>query len=396
VLTLEVVPFLGITSMPYLATVHPEVVYKGCWIYHTSTSGRKYLCTATNLEAVVFLGVLSLLGTFASSRLWPIVRYYLQPGVQLPDPDSRFLKLSQKEAIKELWYHIQALRRELSAVWSAKGGEYWRKIKSSIGTLKGNTGQVQALPHGMSANVPIRFGICAAITSASFLVLDIFIPFFLGEGLQEQAVVLAYRSPSPSTEGLDNGFGDYLTDKSMRSRVYWDSVRCLDEQLHWAGEPYCIRLRDDLPTYHKRQLSLSLLSEDYHQALVQHGDPKHPALKLAQNLTVQDIGFNSIGRGKKLLHELTCTPVELKPFISDVDGKHQLNLPAAFLPRFGVGKEFRGWSNKNELNFTLHQSMRIESANRMGSARAKYLTPLHHESNTSVWYQTAADSEAQQ
>jgi hypothetical protein len=89
------------------------------------------------VEAVVFLGLLGILGSIAGDKLWPIVRHYLQPTLQLSDPESKRLKLSRTDAIKALWAEMKYTKKDLEMIWTEEHG-FRQKVKMSLGIMSGN------------------------------------------------------------------------------------------------------------------------------------------------------------------------------------------------------------------------------------------------------------------
>jgi hypothetical protein len=57
---------------PLLSEIRTDYVYKVWWINHTVPKHRQYLWTVTNIEALILLGALGILGTVAVDRIWHI------------------------------------------------------------------------------------------------------------------------------------------------------------------------------------------------------------------------------------------------------------------------------------------------------------------------------------
>ncbi|KAF2816005.1 uncharacterized protein BDZ99DRAFT_457924 [Mytilinidion resinicola] len=360
--------------MPLLPNIPSDRVHSGWWRNLTAPAYRQYLWSATNVEAVIILGILGILGTIAGDKLWPIMRHYLQPNIQLPDPENLRLKLSRMDAIKAFWAKMKGLSRR----------------------------HRQAL-RPVDTTIELRFGLFAILNIVSFLILGIFIPFLLAEGLQGEAIVLARKDLQGSYSNLRNSAA---FDKGVRERTSDDFRTCVTDSRNWSQTAYCADLRKTLPSYTTENMDLRdpVFAELPYQFLVEKGDTNYKALRLGRNITFQDAGFNVKPGGKKLLHELTCVPVSLDPFITYVNGSFEENnrvskrfvngafelrvpdlLPSAL--EQGQGLMF---------DVVLHDSMLLGTSNDMDSGRETYVYPvktvINHGDQGATWFQTDVDA----
>ena len=123
--------------MPLLPDIRSDFVYQGCWRNLTAPAYRQWLWTATNVEAMVFLGLLGILGTIAGDNLWSIIRHLLQPDVQLPDAENNKHELSRTDALKALWAEMKHIKEDLKVIWTEEH-EFRQKMRLSLGTVDGN------------------------------------------------------------------------------------------------------------------------------------------------------------------------------------------------------------------------------------------------------------------
>lgn len=114
--------------MPLLVKIRSDIVRKGLWLNLTAPVYRQRLWTTTNLNTIFFLGLLAVLGSLASDKLWPIIRHYLQPSLQLPDAESKRLFLSRTDVIHALRVEMEGLGQDLRVIWTDQGG-IWRKFE---------------------------------------------------------------------------------------------------------------------------------------------------------------------------------------------------------------------------------------------------------------------------
>lgn len=104
--------------MPLLSDIRSELVQPGWWRDFNAPFYRQHLWTATNIEALTYLGLLGLLGAIAGDRIWIIARHFLLPAIQLPDPEAKRRKLRRSDAIKAIWIRIKYIKESFSTVWN--------------------------------------------------------------------------------------------------------------------------------------------------------------------------------------------------------------------------------------------------------------------------------------
>ncbi|KAF2120391.1 hypothetical protein BDV96DRAFT_324253, partial [Lophiotrema nucula] len=317
-------------KMPLLANIPSHFVQKGWWVNYTNPAYRQHIWTATNFEALIILAIMGIVGTFASNRAWLVIRHYLQPALQLPDSSNVFVSLSSIQAIKELYNSSLYFYAELRAIWKEQT-TFRQKLKESIQLLREGNHRSLAVDH---PTVPLRFGIWAAICFSGFIVLGIFIPFFLGEGLQGEAIVTGMRVYGDYEE--ITGPPIFITERTMLQRAHADWDRCFGSLERWKMNSYCQALYDDLPSFEKREMELtdSALNDDRYQFLTTFGDRNSSAIQMSHHTTLQDVGYNAKANGKTLYHELTCVPVPLGPFVYQINGTWQLGIPGLVLPEW--------------------------------------------------------------
>ena len=123
--------------MPLLPNIKPDYVYKGYWRNLTAPAYRQGLWTTTNIIALVFLGLLGIFGAFAGSKLWHIIRHFLQPAVQLSNSENKRLTLSRANAIRALWAEMKDIRENLKIIWN-KEHRTGQRLRMSFSTISGN------------------------------------------------------------------------------------------------------------------------------------------------------------------------------------------------------------------------------------------------------------------
>lgn len=74
------------------------------------------------MEALVFLGLLGIFGTIVGDKLWSIIRHFLQPAVQLSNPENKRLNLSRTDAIKAFWAEMKDAKEDLRMIWTEEHG----------------------------------------------------------------------------------------------------------------------------------------------------------------------------------------------------------------------------------------------------------------------------------
>ncbi|KAF2184908.1 hypothetical protein K469DRAFT_175563 [Zopfia rhizophila CBS 207.26] len=376
--------------MPLLPDIRSHYVQKGWWRNLTAPAYRQYLWTATNVEAMVFLGLLGILGTIAGDKLWPIIRHSLQPALQLSDPESKILKLSRTDAIKAFWAEMKHTKKNLEMILTEEHG-FRQKVKMSLGTMSGN--HRQAL-RPLDNTIELRFGVFAILNIVSFVILGVFIPFFLAEGLQGETIVQAIQGfPEPyRTSSLVA-----IADEKVRDRVYWDFKTCVTDRGVWNQTEYCVDLRNTLPSYKAENMNLidPIFADSPYRFLIEKGDTNLRALRLSRNTSLQDVAFNAKTGGKKLLHELTCVPISLGQLITQVNGFFDLSV-----------KDLIPFSDPElERSYVLHESMILKTSNAVGSGHeiygskikndsiAQHTKPVdNHGDRGATWYQTDVDS----
>ncbi|PVH96980.1 hypothetical protein DM02DRAFT_658707 [Periconia macrospinosa] len=381
--------------MPLLPDIPSQYVRKGWWRNLTAPGYRQYLWTATNLEAVIIIGVLGILGTLAGGRLWPVIRHYLQPALQLHDPENKRNRLSRAAAVKALWAEMKQMGENIVNVLFEEHG-CKNKVKATLGTLRGS--HRKAL-NQVQNDIDPRFGVFAILNIAGFAVFGLFIPFFLAEGLQGQTVVQAtqaFREHYAFNSRL------HTNHRQVRDRVFADLRECVLTTGAWKISKYCTNLHATLPSYKVENFNLtdSTLNDPPYRLLQNRGNRNFKALRFSQKMSLQDIAFNTDARGNKLLHELTCVPISLDNYITPLNTSFQLEV-GDLIPY--SSSDFASWVRDQ---YVIHKSTLLHTSNALGSGRVirqmkevgndstrEHLEPLANEGNQgATWYQTNVDS----
>ncbi|CAG8961372.1 hypothetical protein HYFRA_00013833 [Hymenoscyphus fraxineus] len=394
--------------MPLLPNLPSGYVQTGSWRNHTAPSYRQYLWTTTNVTAIIVLGLLGILGTAAGNRLWPIIRHFLQPSIQLLDPDNRRTKLSRTDAIRSLQTDIKNYVEEFKTIWRDEHG-FKRKINYSLAIIRGNIRQAPDLTTA-SASTELRFGLFAILNIASFAFLGITVPFFLAEGLQGEAVVQSYlHIPGWCLQIYDNDLlnGDlYDNDRDINA--------CLTGNLTWSQSKYCVELRKSFPPYEAENVNMTdpLFENSPFRFLRENGDHTLQAIKLSGHTSLQDIAFNAKSGGDTLLHELTCVPVPLDRFVNDFNASsyhYELQTKALLSQNWETilqRSDFFSHSHSqydydSYGNVTVHYSMALKTNDSIGSGRQIHYTRNFPPKGEVVdinnpdhrtWYQSDVDS----
>ncbi|CAI6341431.1 unnamed protein product [Periconia digitata] len=302
--------------MPLLPDIKAQHIRTGRWQDLTAPWYQQHLWTTTNVEAVIVIGLLGILGAIAGDATWPILRHYLQPAVQLPDPESRRNKLSRADAINALWVRLRLMMRSLEDGMN-HSNRFIEKTRIILSIIKGNHRQAPA-----DSDIGLRFGVFAIISTAAFLVLGILIPFFLGEGLQGQAAVQALQVYH--SEYLQAGWSAIYNER-VWAQVEEDMKTCVKYRIGWKNTQHCMGIRDNLPLYRVENLSLMdpRLNHSTYRLLLENGNANFTALRVSRNTSFQDISFNRRKDAKKILHELTCLPMDLDPYIKKSNGTYK-------------------------------------------------------------------------
>lgn len=343
------------------------------------------------METLVFLGILGIIGTIACDKLWPIFRHFLQPAVQLSDSENKRLKLSRADVIKALWAEIKYVKEDLRMIWTEEHG-IRPKVKMFLGTMSGSHRQVL---RPLDTTIELRFGIFA-ILNIVFVVLCIFIPFFLAEGLQGETIVQAIKDFQGAYYFTRQSA---IVDEVVRARVTSDFKKCVTDRGVWNQTDYCVDLRNSLPPYKVEDMNLTdpIFADSPYRFLMEKGDANFGALRLSRNTSLQDVAFNTKPGGKKLLHELTCVPVSLGQFITQVNGSFELRVKDLIPESIS--------HTVDRTSFVLHDSMILKTSNAVGSGHEIYRSKIHlgstashtepvknHSDQGSTWYQTDVDA----
>jgi hypothetical protein len=316
--------------MPLLANIPFHFVQKGWWINYTNPPFRQHIWTATNVEALILLGIMGIVGSFASHRAWLVIRHYIQPAVQLPDPSDRLVSLSSIEAIQDIRIRSGYLCDELRAIWK-EHMTFQERLKNSIRFLWAGSNQRLAINH---STVPLRFGLWAAVCLSGSIVLGVFIPYLLGEGLQGATIVTGTRAIIGYHGTIGSPIMNINENMQARARADWD--RCFGPLGGWKQNSYCEDLSNDLPSLERREILMMdpAIADDRYQFLTKFGDKNSNATQLSQHTTLRDVGYNAKADRKTLYHELTCIPVPLDPFVYRINGTWQLGVPGLVFPEW--------------------------------------------------------------
>ncbi|CAI6332853.1 unnamed protein product [Periconia digitata] len=380
--------------MSLLHDISPRYVRTGWWRNLAAPPHRQYLLTTGNVEAVMIVGCLGVLGAIAGNRVWIIVRYYLQPALQLSDPESERGNLSRSDAIKSLWAAVNHQSKNIREVLTEEE-DFGHKVGRMLDILSGNG--LDRL-HPMDTKIELRFGIFAVLTIVCLGILSTLIPFFLTEGLQGGTAVLA-------THGSDQWYLSaglvVIGDLRLRNSVHRDISTCVNDGIYWNQTKPCLELRSTLPSYSVEHIGLTdlNLSHASYRLLTEQGDKNFEALRLRHEISLQDAGFNTNNGGRKLHHELTCIPTSAEQLITKVNGTFNLNIEKLVPPS---GKEF---NPEKRGSYILHRSMMLRTANGIGSGheideskrRSGFVTkgtdPLENFSGDgATWYQAEVDA----
>ncbi|CAG8978516.1 hypothetical protein HYALB_00010059 [Hymenoscyphus albidus] len=395
--------------MLLLPNLPSNYVQVGLWRNHTAPYYRQYLWTTTNITAIIVLGLLGILVTAAGNRLWPIIRQFLQPSIQLSDLDNRRVKLSRTDAIKSLRAHIKNYMEEFKAIWTEEYG-FKNKINSTLAPMRGNTRQPPDLTT-VQASIELRFGVFAILNIASFAFLGIMVPFFLAEGLQGEAVVQGYFH----RPGHFMSTPREIMDEALYDRANDDFEGCISGELIWSQSTYCVDLRKPLPPYEAEDVNLTepLFEHPPYRVLRENGDGTLQAIKLSGHTSFQDIAFNAKSGEDTLLHELTCVPVPLDPFVNDFNGaSHHFELRIKGF----LSQNWQNWKSIWRMDsppysqyeyvsdgyLTIHYSMALKTNNSIVSGRQIHNTSGRNEPEGDIvdtnnphrrtWYQNDIDS----
>ena len=83
------------------------------------------------------------------------------------------------------------------------------------------------------------------------------------------------------------------------------------------------------------------------------------AYRLSRNTSLQGFAFNTKPGGNKLLHELTCIPVSLDQFITQVNGSFELKVKELIPSSLSLAM--------HQSSFIIHDSMILKTSNAVGS-----------------------------
>lgn len=306
--------------MPLLPEIPPQCVKKGWWVNFTAPAYRQRLWTLTNGEAVLIVGLLGILGTISSQKSWSITRYYLQPALQLSDPESKRNNLSKTDALKALWANLKRTKKMLKNGLAEEPG-CRQKINIMLDVINGNRDQTL---HPCENDVESRFGVFAIMNIIIFAVMGIFIPFALAEGLQGVSVVQATIGSLAKYNGSSQ---IVIDDELVYAHVKKDLKTCVSNEEAWRTTRACTKLRNGLPLYNKEDLNLTnpAFDDPLYHSLVQYGDSTHTALRLTRNTSVRDV-FSNTKEKARLQHELICTPISIQKIITPLNGSISLNV----------------------------------------------------------------------
>ncbi|KAF1996369.1 hypothetical protein P154DRAFT_579965 [Amniculicola lignicola CBS 123094] len=345
--------------MPLLPKIQSEHVRTGWWQNLTAPPHRQYLWTAKNFQALMFFGCIGICGTIASNSLWTLTLHFLQPTVHIPDSDDPRPKLSRIHAIRALSESMRNAKEDLKLIWKVERG-FRRQLSMSVRAITGNPRQIiRRLDHPIEQ----QFGIFAIANIATFVVLGIFVPFLLAEGLQGETIV------QPEDQ-FHNRFtnhclfqGTAAQSEYVRRAVRWSFNECIERGGEWGESARCVTIRKALPPYRKETIQPTdpIFAKKPYLFLHENGIADTRAIKLSRNLTYKDIGMNIKSGGLSILHELVCIPIDLDGFISHPNGTHQLKF-RDFLPRDDPDSDLL-----SDSNFHIHDTMILKTSNAAGS-----------------------------
>jgi hypothetical protein len=277
--------------------------------------------------------------------------------------------------------------------WKEEHG-FRRKAIILLGIMSGNRHQVL---RPTDTAIELRFGIFAVLNIVSFIILGIFIPVFLAEGLQGEPIV-------QSIEGFPGAYFfnrvKAIIDEGVRERVSWDFKTCVTDRGVWNQSGYCVNLHNTLPPYKTENINLTdpIFTEPPYRFLSERGDVNFRAVRLSRNTSLQDIAFNAKPGGEKLLHELTCVPVPLGHYIAKVNESFDLTIKDLIPSNFSR-------TVNDDSSFIIHDSMILKTSNTIGSGREIFGSKIHRgytNSHTNpvinrgdqgaTWYQTGVDA----
>jgi hypothetical protein len=136
-----------------------------------------------------------------------------------------------------------------------------------------------------------------------------------------------------------------------------------------------------------------VFTDSPYRFLIENGDANFTALRLSRNTSLQDVAFNLELERKWLLHELTCVPVSLVKFITQVNGTFELRVNDLIPSSFS--------HDALPSSFILHDSMILKTSNAVGSGHEIYGSrgtagrthPVsNHGNQGATWYQIDVDA----
>lgn len=319
-------------AFPQIATLDVRV---GLWWNLGAPAYRRCLWTVTNLEAVVVLGVLGIVGTVAGDRVWLIVRPFLQPSLRISGAGSRTLNPSRTDAVKALWVQLKRMKQDLAIPLAQH--KTWQQVKSSCQKLRGRQSHSSRPP---VEDIKLQVGLFAIFNIMSTIILGIFGPFFLAEGLQGEAVV---RATSGSRQAYLDAIVETADDKYLRARHKRDVEHCVAWTKFPRSSDYCSAALGSLPPYMRESISLDDLAptNPRHRFLIEHADRRCTALRLRWNATLHDVFVNTKSSSKWLSSELVCVPVLLGRFVERIEGRYVLNIDGLLSYGSNLGNNVR-------------------------------------------------------
>ena len=296
-------------KMPLLPIEHSNAVYKGLWPNYAAPAYRRWIFTATNMEAMLALGFLMALGSFANNNSWVMIRravLKLTTPVRLEDEFDIRNKLSRFRAIYSLWHDLKHIG-----------------ISTTAMQVSGNDEVAKISPW---------FGIAALINAIGFVVLGIFLPWLLSEGLQGESIVTAGNAtyaapPLVAKVAFEQDIRQTVEDVYRVCEYSPSNVAYWDERYE--------DIRRDVPIVQKKLLSLNdpLLSSPDYKFITTNMANGSLIWHLSQRVALYLVGINE-NSNMNIRHQLVCALADLDSLTMREGKEHRIHLSAMNADRY--------------------------------------------------------------
>ncbi|CZR67274.1 uncharacterized protein PAC_17173 [Phialocephala subalpina] len=218
------------------------------------------------------------LGAFANDKAWTIMRRVvirLTAPVRLEDESDIRNELSRSKAISSL-------------VWTTKRKRALRRALRDPG-------------RDSATKISPWFGVAAVVNATGFVVLGIFLPWLLSEGLQGEPIVTAGNA----TTAVPIHVAEVATEPYVRNTVEADYRSC-DLSAAYREEEECHVIRQ----YHFITANVANRSSILH---------------FSRNVTLEHLGINE-NSNMRIRHQLACAPADLDRLVAQEGKKHRIHL----------------------------------------------------------------------